>query len=190
LKDALEKLSTDQVRLNCIHSGVGAINETDIILASASQAIVIGFRVRPNNRAAELAKKEKVDIRRYSIIYDVIEDVKSAMEGLLAPELREEVVGVAEIRKVFKVSKVGSIAGAYVNSGKISRTDNVRVIRDGIEIYSGKIESLKRFKEDAREVQQGYECGIKIENFDDIKEGDIIEAYVIHEIAQKLNTVK
>lgn len=112
------------------------------------------------------------------------------MEGLLAPELREEVVGVAEIRKVFKVSKVGSIAGAYVNSGKISRTDNVRVIRDGIEIYSGKIESLKRFKEDAREVQQGYECGIKIENFDDIKEGDIIEAYVIHEIAQKLNTVK
>lgn len=190
LKDALEKLSTDQVRLNCIHSGVGAINETDIILASASQAIVIGFRVRPNNRAAELAKKEKVDIRRYSIIYDVIEDVKSAMEGLLAPELREEVVGVAEIRKVFKVSKVGSIAGAYVNSGKISRTDNVRVIRDGIEIYSGKIESLKRFKEDAREVQQGYECGIKVENFDDIKEGDIIEAYVIHEIAQKLNTVK
>jgi len=190
LKDALEKLSTDQVRLNCIHSGVGAINETDIILASASQAIVIGFRVRPNNRAAELAKKEKVDIRRYSIIYDVIEDVKSAMEGLLAPELREEVVGVAEIRKVFKVSKVGSIAGAYVNSGKISRTDNVRVIRDGIEIYSGKIESLKRFKEDAREVQQGYECGIKIENFDDIKEGDIIEAYIIHEIAQKLNTVK
>ena len=190
LKDALEKLSTDQVRLNCIHSGVGAINETDIILASASSAIVIGFRVRPNNRAAELAKKEKVDIRRYSIIYDVIEDVRSAMEGLLAPELREEVVGVAEVRKIFKVSKIGSIAGAYVNSGRISRTDNVRIVRDGIEIYTGKIESLKRFKEDAREVQQGYECGIKIENFDDIKEGDIIEAYVIHEIAQKLDTVK
>ena len=190
IKDALEKLSTNQIRLNCIHSGVGAINETDIILASASSAIVIGFRVRPNNRAAELAKKEKVDIRRYSIIYDVIEDVRSAMEGMLAPELREEVVGVAEVRKVFKVSKVGSIAGAYVNSGKISRTDNVRILREGIELYSGKIESLKRFKEDTREVQQGYECGIKVENFDDIKEGDIIEAYVIHEIAQKLDTVK
>ncbi len=190
LKDSLEKLSNDQVRLNCIHAGVGAINETDVILASASNAIIIGFRVRPNNKAAELAKKEKVDIKRYSIIYDVIDDVKSAMEGLLAPELKEEVVGTAEVRKVFRVSKIGSIAGVYVTSGRIARTDNVRLIRDGIEIYSGKIESLKRFKEDAKEVPQGYECGIKIENFDDIKEGDVIEAYVIHEIAKKLDTVK
>ncbi len=190
LKDSLEKLSNDQVRLNCIHAGVGAINETDVILASASNAIIIGFRVRPNSKAAELAKKEKVDIRRYSIIYDVIDDVKSAMEGLLAPELKEEIVGTAEVRKVFRVSKIGSIAGVYVTSGRIARTDNVRLIRDGVEIYSGKIESLKRFKEDAKEVPQGYECGIKIENFDDIKEGDVIEAYVIHEIAKKLDTVK
>lgn len=187
LKDSLEKLSTSQVRLNCIHGGVGAINETDIILASASNAIIIGFRVSPNNRAATLAKKEKVDVRRYSIIYDVIDDVRSAMEGLLAPELREEIVGNAEVRKVFRVPKVGNIAGSYVSSGRINRTDHLRILREGIEIYSGKIATLRRFKEDEKEVAAGFECGIKIENYDDIQEGDVLEAFVVHEIAQKLD---
>lgn len=187
LKDSLEKLSTSQVRLNCIHEGVGAINETDIVLASASKAIIIGFRVRPNAKALALAKKEKVDIRRYGIIYNAIEDVKSAMEGLLAPELREEIVGNAEVRKVFKIPKIGNIAGTYISSGKITRGDNARLIRDGIDIYTGKIEGLRRFKEDTREIASGFECGIKLENFNDIKEGDVIEAFIIHEIAQKLD---
>jgi translation initiation factor IF-2 len=187
LIDSLEKLSTSQVRFNCIHEGVGAINETDVGLASASNAIIIGFRVRPNIKAAALAKKEKVDIRRYGIIYDVIEDVKSAMEGLLAPELREEIVGNAEVKRVFRVPRVGNIAGSFVITGKIARGDNVRIIRDGIEIYTGKIAGLKRFKDDVKEVASGFECGIKIENFEDIKEGDVIEAFVIHEIAQKLD---
>lgn len=187
LKDSLGKLSTSQVRFNCIHEGVGAINETDIVLASASNAIIIGFRVRPNTRASILAKKEKVDIRRYGIIYDVIEDIRSAMEGMLAPELREEIVGNAEVRKVFKVPKIGSIAGTYVSNGRVSRGDNARLIREGIEIYTGKIAGLKRFKEDTREVASGFECGIKIENFDDVKEGDVIEAFIVHEIAQKLD---
>jgi translation initiation factor IF-2 len=188
LVDSLSKLSTSQVRLNCIHAGVGAINKPDISLASASNAIIIGFRVRPNARAQELAKEEKVDIRKYSIIYDVIDDVKSAMEGLLAPELREEIVGNAEVRAVFKVPKIGNVAGSYIKSGKISRTDRVRVIRDGIEIHTGTIASLRRFKEDAREVTEGFECGIKVDNFDDLREGDTIEAFVVHEIAQKLET--
>jgi translation initiation factor IF-2 len=186
LRDALGKLTTSQVRLNCIHAGVGAINKPDVVLASASNAIIIGFRVRPNTMAQALAKKEKVDIRKYSIIYDAIEDVKSAMEGLLAPELREEIVGNAEVRKVFRIPKIGNVAGSYVTSGRIVRGDNARLIRDGIEVYTGKIGGLKRFKEDAREVAAGFECGIKIENFDDMKEGDVIEAFVIHQIAQKL----
>jgi translation initiation factor IF-2 len=187
LKDSLEKLSTSQIRLNIIHEGVGAINETDIVLASASNAIIIGFRVRPNTKASNLAKKEKVDIRRYGIIYDVIEDIKSAMEGLLEPELREEIVGNAEVRQVFKVPRIGNIAGCYVNSGRVVRGDNVRLIRDGIEVYTGVIGGLRRFKDDVREVASGFECGIKIENFDDLKDGDVIEAFVVHEIAQKLN---
>jgi translation initiation factor IF-2 len=186
LRDALGKLTTSQVRLNCIHEGVGAINKPDVVLASASNAIIIGFRVRPNTMAQALAKKEKVDIRKYSIIYDAIEDVKSAMEGLLAPELREEIVGNAEVRKVFKIPKIGNIAGSYVTTGRILRGDNARLIRDGIEVYTGKIGGLRRFKEDSREVTAGFECGIKIENFDDMKEGDVIEAFVIHKIAQKL----
>jgi len=188
LEDALVKLSTSQIRLNCIHSGVGAVNKPDIVLASASNAIIISFRVRPNSMAAELAKKEKVDIRKYSIIYDVIEDIRAAMEGLLAPELQEEIIGTAEIRKVIRVPKIGNIAGCYVNSGRVERTANVRLIRDGIVLHSGKIGSLRRFKDDEKEVASGFECGIKIDNFDDVKEGDSIEAYVIHEIAQKLNT--
>ena len=187
LKDSLEKLSTSQVRLNCIHEGVGAINKPDVVLASASNAIIIGFRVRPNATAYALAKKEKVDIRRYGIIYDVIEDVKSAMEGLLKPELREEIVGNAEVRRVFRVPKIGNIAGCFVSSGRVARGDNVRIIREGIETYTGKIAGLKRFKDDVKEVASGFECGMKIENFDDLKEDDVIEAFVIHEIAQKLD---
>jgi len=188
VQDSLVKLSTDQIRLNCIHAGVGAVNETDIILASASDAIIISFRVRPNAKAAEMAKKEKVDIRKYSIIYDVIDDVRSAMEGLLAPELHEEVIGSGEVRKVIKVPKIGNVAGCYISSGKVTRTANVRLLRDNIEIYTGKITSLRRFKDDEKEVAAGFECGIKIENYNDIKTGDIIEAFVVHEIAQKLNT--
>ena len=188
LHESLLKLSTSQIRLNVIHAGVGAVNKPDIILASASNAIIISFRVRPNTLAAELAKKEKVDIRKYSIIYDVIEDVRSAMEGLLEPELQEEIIGNAEIRKIIRVPKVGNIAGSYVSSGRIERSAHIRIIRDGFEIYTGKIVSLRRFKDDEREVSAGFECGIKVENFDDIKEGDVIEAFVIHEIAQKLNT--
>ncbi len=187
LKDALTKLSNEKIRLNCIHSGVGAINESDVVLAAASNAVIIGFRVKPNSRASELAKQEKVDIKRYSIIYDVVDDVKSAMEGMLEPILREEVVGTAEVRKVFRVPKVGTVAGCYVTSGRISRNDNVRIMRDGIEIYSGKLASLKRFKDDVKEVQSGYECGLKVENYEDIKEGDQIEAFVVHKIAQKLD---
>jgi len=188
LEDTLVKLSTSQIRLNCIHSGVGAVNKPDIVLASASNAIIISFRVRPNSMAAELAKKEKVDVRKYSIIYDVIEDIRAAMEGLLAPELQEEIIGTAEIRKVIRVPKIGNVAGCYVNSGRVERTANVRLIRDGNVLHSGKIGSLRRFKDDEKEVASGFECGIKIVNFDDVKEGDSIEAYVIHEIAQKLNT--
>lgn len=187
LKDSLEKLSTPQIRLNCIHAGVGAVNKPDIILASASNAIIISFRVRPNAMAAELAKEERVDIRKYSIIYDAIEDVRSAMEGLLAPELQEEIIGAAEVRKVIRVPKVGNIAGSYIVNGKIMRSSNVRLVRDGIEIYTGRISSLRRFKDDEKEVAAGFECGIKIDNYDDVKEGDTIEAFVIHEIAQKLN---
>jgi translation initiation factor IF-2 len=186
LRDSLEKLTTSQVRLNCIHDGVGAISKPDVVLASASNAIIIGFRVRPNSMAQELAKKEKVDIRKYSIIYDAIADVKSAMEGLLAPELREEITGNVEVRQVFKIPKAGNIAGAYVTSGKIARGDKVRLIRDGIEVHTGKVGGLKRFKEDTREVTAGFECGIKLENFEDVKEGDVMEAFVIHQIAQKL----
>jgi translation initiation factor IF-2 len=186
LRDSLEKLTTSQVRLNCIHDGVGAISKPDVVLASASNAIIIGFRVRPNAMAQELAKKEKVDIRKYSIIYDAIADVKSAMEGMLAPELREEIIGNAEVRQVFKIPKAGNIAGSYVTSGKIARGDKVRLIREGIEVYTGKIGGLKRFKEDTREVTAGFECGIKFENFEDVKEGDVMEAFVIHQIAQKL----
>ncbi len=188
LEDALVKLSTSQIRLNCIHAGVGAVNKPDIVLASASNAIIISFRVRPNTMAADLAKKEKVDIRKYSIIYDVIEDVRAAMEGLLEPELQEEIIGNAEVRQVIRVPKIGNVAGSYVNSGRIERTANIRVIRDGIVLYSGKISSLRRFKDDEREVASGFECGIKIDNFDDVQEGDNIEAYVIYEIAQKLDT--
>lgn len=185
--DSLEKLSTAAVKLKVIHNSVGAITETDVMLAAASNAIIIGFSVRPEPKATELAQREGVDIRLYNIIYNAIDDIKAAMEGLLEPTLKERILGRAEVRQTFHVSKVGTIAGSYVVEGVLNRQcDGVRVLRDNALVYTGKFLSLKRFKDDAREVQTGYECGIGIENFNDIKVGDIIEAYVIDKVAGKL----
>ncbi len=185
--DSLEKLSTAAVKLKVIHSSVGAITETDVMLAAASNAIIIGFSVRPEPKATELAQREGVDIRLYNIIYNAIDDIKAAMEGLLEPTLKERILGRAEVRQTFHVSKVGTIAGAYVIDGVMTRqNDGVRVLRDNVQVYAGKLNSLKRFKDDVREVQSGYECGIGIENFNDIKVGDIVEAYVIDKVAAKL----
>ncbi|TVR29884.1 MAG: translation initiation factor IF-2 [Spirochaetaceae bacterium] len=187
LQSALEKLSTSEIRLNVLHSAAGAINENDVMLAAASEAIVIGFNVRPTARAQELADQEKVEIRKYNIIYDVVNEVRSAMEGLLAPDLKEETIGTVEVRELFKVPKLGVIAGSYVTSGKIRRNAQVHVIRDGVRIYSGKVVSLRRFKDDAREVDQGYECGVGVENFSDLKVGDVLEVYEVKEVAKKLH---
>lgn len=179
---SLEKLDNASVRINVIHGAVGAINETDILLASTSNAIVIGFNVRPDKNALKLAETEEVDIRLYRVIYDAIDDIKKAMEGMLAPEFREKVLGNAEIREVFKIPSIGTIAGCYVTDGKINRNDDIRIIRDGIVVFEGKIESLKRFKDDVKEVNTGYECGIGIEKFNDLKTGDIIEAFTMEKI--------
>ncbi len=185
--DSLEKLSTSAVKLKVIHTSVGAITETDVMLAAASNAIIIGFSVRPEPKASELAQREGVDIRLYNIIYNAIDDIKAAMEGLLEPTLKERILGRAEVRQTFHVSKVGTIAGSYVVEGMLSRQcDGVRIIRDNVLVYTGKFHSLKRFKDDAREVQAGYECGIGIENFNDIKVGDIVECFVIDKVAAKL----
>lgn len=187
LSDSLMKIEHPEVKLNVIHSGVGMISESDVILAAASGAVIIGFRVRPNLNARRLAEKEKVDIRSYNIIYDAINDIHNALEGLLAPEKKEEVTGTVEIREVFKVPKVGNVAGCYVQEGKIMRNNKVRLVRDGIQIFEGNIASLKRFKDDVREVEAGFECGIGIENYNDIKVGDVIEAFRIVEARRKLS---
>ncbi|MEK6698124.1 MAG: translation initiation factor IF-2 [Nitrospirota bacterium] len=185
--EALEKLSTAAVKLKVIHSSVGAITETDVMLAAASNAIIIGFSVRPEPKASDLAQREGVDVRLYNIIYNAIDDIKAAMEGLLEPTLKEKSLGRAEVRQTFHVSKVGTIAGCYVLDGVITRqADGVRVIRDNVLVYEGKLHSLKRFKDDVREVQAGYECGLGVENFNDIKVGDIVEAYVVERVAAKL----
>jgi len=186
LIDALNKLSTDDIRLKIIHSSTGAITETDVMLASASNAVIIGFNVRPDARVVEVAELEGVDIKLYDIIYNVIADVRAAMEGLLEPIYKEVVQGRAEVREIFRVPKVGVIAGSYVADGKISRTSGLRLLRDGVVVYEGAIASLKRFKDDAREVPGGFECGIGIENFNDIHVGDVIEAYVKEKIERKL----
>jgi translation initiation factor IF-2 len=186
LQDSLEKLSTDEVRLRVMSAGVGGISETDIMLAAASNAIIIGFNVRPSPQATELADKEAVDIRLYSVIYDVLDDVKAAMEGLLEPTRREEILGRAEVREVFNISKVGRVAGCYVTDGVLRRNAKVRLLRDNIVIYDGRIASLKRFKDDVREVVKGYECGVGLENFQDIKVGDVLEPYTVEEVARKL----
>ncbi|CAM3627335.1 translation initiation factor IF-2 [Flavobacterium chungbukense] len=183
LSDSFSKLSTEEVQINIIHKGVGAITETDVNLASASDAIIIGFNVRPAGNARQLADKEEIDIRYYSIIYAAIDDLKDAMEGMLAPEMKEEVLGNAEIREIFKISKVGSIAGCMVTDGKILRTSKIRVIRDGVVVHTGELVALKRFKDDVKEVTKGYDCGIQIKGFNDIEINDVIEAY--HEVAIK-----
>ncbi|NLY88055.1 MAG: translation initiation factor IF-2 [Firmicutes bacterium] len=181
-RQSLEQLATDEVRVRVIHGGVGAVNESDVMLASASNAVIIAFNVRPDPIAKRLAEREKVDIRLYRVIYNIIDDVQKAMEGMLAPEYQEVVLGRAEIRAVFKVPKVGSVAGCYVTEGKITRNAEARVIRDNVVIHEGKIESLKRFKDDVREVASGFECGIGLEKYNDIKEGDIIEAFIIEAV--------
>ena len=186
LSDSLIKLSTPEIQLNIIHKAVGQISESDILLAAASNAIIVGFQVRPSLSARKLAEKEEIDIRLYSIIYNAIEEIKSAMEGMLSPEVKEEITATLEIREVFKVTKVGTVAGCYVKEGKVTRNTKVRIIRDGIVIYTGELGSLKRFKDDVKEVSVGYECGLNITNFNDIKVGDIIEGYQEIEVKKTL----
>ena len=183
LSDSFSKLSTEEIQINIIHKGVGAITETDVMLASASDAIIIGFNVRPAGNARQLADKEEIDIRYYSIIYAAIDDLKDAMEGMLAPEMKEEVLGTAEIREIFKISKVGSIAGSMVMDGKIVKNSKIRIIRDGVVVHDGELLALKRFKDDVKDVAKGYDCGIQIKGYNDIEERDIIESY--HEVAIK-----
>lgn len=186
IKQSLDKLSTSEVRVNVIHGGVGTISESDVMLAAASNAIIIGFNVRHDSNTKATADLQGVDIRLYRVIYDALDDIKAAMEGMLDPDYKEVVLGKAEVRQVFKVPKAGSIAGSYVTEGKINRTSKIRVIRDGKVVNEGEIESLKRFKDDAKEVAEGYECGIGIKNFNDIKEGDILEAYILEEVKREL----
>lgn len=185
LAASLQKIEVEGVNVKIIHTGVGAITESDIILASASKAIVIGFNVRPDVNAKNAAESEKVDLRLHRVIYNAIEEIESAMKGLLDPEYEEKVIGQAEVRETFKVSRIGTIAGSYVTDGKITRDAGVRLIRDGVVLYEGELQALKRFKDDVKEVQTNYECGITISNFNDIKEGDIIEAFVMEEIERK-----
>ena len=182
VRQALEKLSNDEVRVKCIHGGVGAITASDIMFASASNAIVIGFNVRPDATARAAAEREKVDVRTYRVIYNAIEDVENAMKGMFKPVFQEVELGRASVRSTFKVSGVGTIAGAYVQDGKLTRSAQVRVVRDGVVIHEGKIASLRRFKDDVREVASGYECGVGIENFNDLQEGDVIEAFLMEEV--------
>lgn len=186
LTDALMKLSSDEIAVNVIHSGVGQITESDVLLASASDAIIVGFQVRPSAKARLIAENEEIDIRTYSIIYQAIEEIKSAMEGMLSPEIVEKVIGQVEIREVFKISKVGTIAGSYVTDGKVERGSKIRVIRDGVVKHEGSLASLKRFKDDMKEVTKGYECGLQIANFNDIEEGDYLEVYIQEEVKRKL----
>ncbi len=186
IEDSINKLSTADVKVNIIHSGTGGVNESDVILASASNAIIIGFNVRPADKASAFAEQENVDMHFYTVIYDLIDDIKSAMEGLLDPTIKENQIGRAQVREVFQITKVGKIAGSYVLEGKIERAADVRLVRDSIIIYEGKLASLKRFKDDVKEVASGYECGIRIENFNDIKVDDIVEAFVKEEVKRKL----
>jgi translation initiation factor IF-2 len=187
LSDSLLKLSTEEVKINVIHKGVGGISESDVLLADASRAIIIGFHVRPNLNARKLAEKQLVDIRLYSVIYNAINEVKSALEGLLSPIISEEVTATLEVRDIFKVPKFGTVAGCYVLEGKIARSNKIRLIREGIVIFEGDIGTLKRFKDDVREVDAGYECGLNIANYNDVKVSDIIEAYKLIETKKTLS---
>jgi translation initiation factor IF-2 len=186
LADSLLRLSTEEVKVEMVHRAVGAISENDVRLAAASGAIILGFHVRPNLDARKLAALEHVEIRLYSVIYDCINEVRDALEGLLTPDEKEEVTATVEVRDLFKVPKVGTVAGCYVVDGKIARNNKVRLLRDGVEVFTGGLASLRRFKDDVREVDTGYECGIGLENFNDVKAGDIIEAFKIVEVKRKL----
>jgi translation initiation factor IF-2 len=186
LADSLIKLSTEEIQVNVKHKAVGQISESDVMLATASDAIIIGLQVRPSLAARKLAEQEQIDIRLYSIIYDAIEEIKAAMEGMLSPDIKEEITGTAEIQEVYKITKVGTVAGCIVRDGKINRNNKVRVIRNGIVIFTGELGSLKRFKDDVKEVTHGYECGMNVNNFNDIKVGDIIESFKEVEVAKKL----
>jgi translation initiation factor IF-2 len=186
LSDSLQKLSTEKVQVNIIHKAVGQVSDSDVLLASASNAIIIGFQVRPSASARKLAEQEEIQIKLYSIIYKAIEEMRDAMEGLLSAKIEENIVGSAEIRETFKISKVGTIAGCFVTEGKILRSSKVRVIREGVVVYTGTLGSLKRFKDDAKEVLKGFECGLNIDRFNDIKVGDVVEAYEEVEVKQKL----
>jgi translation initiation factor IF-2 len=186
LSDSLEQLSTAEVRVQVVHRGVGAINESDVLLASTSGAIVVGFHVRPTGEARSVAEREDVDIRLYNIIYEAVAEVRAAMEGLLTPEEREVMLGTAEVRQLFKVPRVGTVAGCMVTSGVLDRRGKIRVVRDAVQVYEGELESLKRFKDDAREVREGFECGLNIKNFNDVKVGDVLECYRVEEVARTL----
>jgi translation initiation factor IF-2 len=183
---ALKNLETDEVKCVILHSGVGGISESDVGLAGASQAVILGFNVRANPQARDLAKQEHIDIRYYSIIYDLIDDMRGLMSGLLAPEIKENIVGYAEVREVFTISKTGKVAGCYVTEGSIRRGTKVRLLRDDVVVFEGALKTLKRFKDDVREVQNGYECGIAFENYNDIKQGDFIECYEVEEVQREL----
>ena len=187
LVSALERLSTDDIKLTVIHSSAGAINENDVMLASASNAIIIGFHIRPTPKAQALADQEKVEVRRYDLIYEAVDEIRKAMEGMLAPDVITESVGVAEVRELFRISRIGTIAGCHVTSGQIRRSAMVHVIRDGAQVYEGAIMTLRRFKDDVNEVEAGFECGIRVENFNDLKQGDSIEAFEVKEVAKKLS---
>ena len=186
LTDSFQKLSTAEIQVNIIHKAVGPITESDVLLASASDAVIIGFNVRPMGNARTIADNEEIDIRMYSIIYDAINDLKDAMEGMLSPEMKEEITGTAEIRETFKISKVGTIAGCMVTSGKILRSAGIRLIRDGVVVFTGELTSLKRFKDDVKEVSKGYDCGLQIKNYNDIRELDIVEGFQEVAVKKKL----
>jgi len=186
LSDTLQKLSTDKVKMRIIHSGVGAISESDVLLAAASNAIIVGFNVRPERTAAEVAQKEKVDIRLYTVIYDITEEIKRAMAGLLEPVFKETFLGKADVREVFRIPKVGVVAGCIVQDGKLTRDSGVRLLRDNVVVYTGKVGSLRRFKDDASEVKSGFECGVTLTNFSDVKQGDVIEAFITERVANEV----
>jgi translation initiation factor IF-2 len=186
LAEALRRLSTDEVRLSVLHASVGGITESDVLLASASNAIVIGFNIRPEVKAADLAAREGVDIRLYNIIYEAVNDVRDALEGMLEPTQRERSLGRAEVRQSFTISGLGTIAGCAVTDGKITRGARIRLVRDHVVVYDGRVGSLRRFKDDVREVVSGYECGIGLENYQDVKPGDVLEAYETEQVARRL----
>ncbi|MCK4729237.1 MAG: translation initiation factor IF-2, partial [Desulfobacterales bacterium] len=182
LTEAVQKIASTEVKVNIVHSATGAMTESDIMLAKVSNSIVIGFNVRPNSKVRDLAAEQNVDIRFYDVIYNIVNDIKGAMAGLMEPTYEEHLIGSAEVREIFSIPKVGTIAGCYVTEGKIERGQPVRLLRDGVVVYNGKIASLRRFKDDVKEVQGGYECGIGIENYNDVKVNDVIECYEIEEV--------